>query len=194
MIPLLGSPGLTYMCLHSVGWLPRAGRFKNASLICLVIAANWCLTLLSTQPQCSKKTSAKAVRPLDAHLRSCTKSLSLVKMYHKAKPKSRAGKRDGFLQDATKNSRSILIHQSVIAGFETKSQRDYIQSFKQVSEYKRSLSTALSKPRECFKKRIFSCSLIIIKYLVVLSIPYTYGEHLEILAFTPHQPEFLLNF
>lgn len=182
------------MCLHSVGWLPGAEHFKNASFVCLVIGDNWCLTLLSTQSQCSKKTSAKSIRPLDAHLRSCAKSLPLVKVYHKAKPKSRAGKRDCFLQGATKNLGSILIHQIVIAGFKTKSQKGSIQSFEQVSEYKRSLSTALSKPRECFKKRILSCSLIFIKYLVVLSIPYTYGEHLEILAFTPHQPEFLLSF
>ena len=134
------------MCLHSVGWLLGAGCFKNASLICLVIGANWCLTLLSTQAQCSKKISAEAIRLPDAPLRSCTKSLPLVKVYHKAKPKSRAGKRDCFLQDAAKNLRSIfffnlfiflfvvnfviywneklrsiLIHQIVIVGFETKS-------------------------------------------------------------------------
>ena len=96
------------MCLHSVGWLLGAGCFKNASLICLVIGANWCLTLLSTQAQCSKKISAEAIRLPDAPLRSCTKSLPLVKVYHKAKPKSRAGKRDCFLQDAAKNLRSIF--------------------------------------------------------------------------------------
>lgn len=76
---LLGGPSAgTIVWLQSPDCLPRAGWPKKASLTCLVTGANCCVASFFTWFHCSKNPSTEFTRPLEALLRSCTKSLLCI--------------------------------------------------------------------------------------------------------------------